>query len=181
MPLKDISKEEQSNLFLSGVPYKDPVKLTNADRSKFNSSAGSVFQCGLTFSVNFGGKLPLTYYNLINEEISRRDDGGRDNYGLIPGINQDVPNPNALNRPLAWPIKIKTSVSTTDQVRDYGGWEGSEMGKMVFRHQTFQITEYYNHDGNIPIKKVIYFLRGINEKNRIQYFVNVAWLSPPNL
>ena len=38
MPLKDISKEEQSNLFLSGVPYKDPVKLTNADRSKFNSS-----------------------------------------------------------------------------------------------------------------------------------------------
>ena len=117
--MKDISKEEQSNLFLSGIPYKDPVKLTNADRSKLNSSAGSVFQCGLTFSVNFGGKLPLTYYNLINEEISRRDDGGRDNYGLIPGINQDVPNPNALNRPLAWPIKIKTSVSTTDQVRGY--------------------------------------------------------------
>ena len=69
------------------------------------------------FSVNFGGKLPLSYYNLINEEISRRDDGGRDNYGLIPGMNQDVPNPNALNRPLAWPIKIKTSVNTSDQVR----------------------------------------------------------------
>ena len=72
----------------------------------------------MKFSVNFGGKLPLTYYNLVNEEISRRDDGGRDNYGLIPGVNQDVPNPNALNRPLAWPIKIKTSVSSTDQVRE---------------------------------------------------------------
>ena len=116
MPLKDISKEEQSNLFLSGVPYKDPVKLTNADRSKFVQQV--CLQCWLKFSVNFGGKLPLTYYNLINEEISRRDDGGRDNYGLIPGVNQDVPNPNALNRPLAWPIKIKTSVSSTDQVRE---------------------------------------------------------------
>ena len=31
-------------------------------------------------------------------------------------MNQDVPNPNALNRPLAWPIKIKTSVNSTDQV-----------------------------------------------------------------
>ena len=75
----------------------------------------------LIFPVNFGGKLPLSYYNLINEEISRRDDGGRDNYGLIPGVNQDVPNPNALNRPLAWPIKIKTSVSSADQVRSRGG------------------------------------------------------------
>ena len=64
--------------------------------------------------MNFGGKLPLSYYNLINDEISRREDGGRDNYGLIPGVNQDVPNPNVLNRPLAWPIKIKTSVCSGD-------------------------------------------------------------------
>ena len=90
----------------------------------------------MKFSVNFGGKLPLSYYNLINEEISRRDDGGRDNYGLIPGMNQDVPNPNALNRPLAWPIKIKTSVSTTDQVRGYSTFR--VIKGAIWKHGNFE-------------------------------------------
>ena len=49
-----------------------------------------------------GAKLPLTYYNLINEDISKKED--TKDYGTIPGVNQDVPNPNAINRPTAWPI-----------------------------------------------------------------------------
>ena len=105
-------------------------------------------------TVNFGGKLPLTYYNLINEEISRREDNkdreygstpGRDGHkvtflscdwsddhyhdafisfiqdvtlvrSITPGHNQDVPNPNAINRPLAWPIRVKSSISMDMQV-----------------------------------------------------------------
>ena len=104
--------------------------------------------------MNFGGKLPLTYYNLINEEISRREDNkdreygstpGRDGHkvtflscdwsddhyhdafisfiqdvthvqSMTPGHNQDVPNPNAINRPLAWPIRVKSSISMDMQV-----------------------------------------------------------------
>ena len=63
-----------------------------------------------------GGKLPLAYYNLINDEISRRDEGKERDYGGAPGVNQDVPNPNAMNRPLAWPLKIRSSISKSDQV-----------------------------------------------------------------
>ena len=34
MPIKDISKEEQSNLFLSGKVRRDPVRLTESDRGR---------------------------------------------------------------------------------------------------------------------------------------------------
>ena len=61
-----------------------------------------------------GAKLPLTYYNLINEDISKKED--TKDYGTIPGVNQDVPNPNAINRPTAWPIRVKTSISCDLQV-----------------------------------------------------------------
>ena len=61
-----------------------------------------------------GAKLPLTYYNLINEDISKKED--TKDYGTIPGVNQDVPNPNAINRPTAWPIRVKTSISCDFQV-----------------------------------------------------------------
>ena len=57
-----------------------------------------------------GGKLPLSYYNLINEDITRNDVPKEKDYGQIPGVNQDVPNPNAINRPLAWPIRVKSSI-----------------------------------------------------------------------
>ena len=67
--------------------------------------------------VNFGGKLPLQYYNYINEEMSKKDE--KQNYGNQPGINQDVANPNAINRPFAWPIKIKSSMPKDDQVAYY--------------------------------------------------------------
>ena len=64
--------------------------------------------------VNFGGKLPLNFYNLLNEEMHRREEA-RD-YGLAPGVNQDLANPNALNRPFAWPMMIKSSMNRDDQV-----------------------------------------------------------------
>jgi hypothetical protein len=32
MPIKDVSKEEQSNLYLSGSVFKEAVKLTEHDR-----------------------------------------------------------------------------------------------------------------------------------------------------
>ena len=35
---------------------------------------------------------------------------------MTPGHNQDVPNPNAINRPLAWPIRVKSSISMDMQV-----------------------------------------------------------------
>ena len=38
-------------------------------------------------------------------------------YGHIPGANQDVSNPNAMNRPFAWPIKMRSSMAKYDQVR----------------------------------------------------------------
>ena len=34
MPLKDVSKEEQSNLYLSGCQRKETVKLTEVDKGK---------------------------------------------------------------------------------------------------------------------------------------------------
>ena len=37
-------------------------------------------------------------------------------YGLAPGVNQDLANPNALNRPFAWPMMIKSSMNRDDQV-----------------------------------------------------------------
>ena len=34
MPLKDVSKEEQSNLYLSGCCRRDTAKLTEVDKGK---------------------------------------------------------------------------------------------------------------------------------------------------
>ena len=70
------------------------------------------------FKVNMGGKLPLVYYNYVNDEISRRDDHKDKDFGNIPGLNQEVPNPNVLNRPLAWPIRIKSSINPDIQVEN---------------------------------------------------------------
>ena len=64
-----------------------------------------------------GGKLPLSYYNIINEDVTRNDVPKEKDYGQIPGVNQDVPNPNAINRPLAWPIRVKSSICSDIQVR----------------------------------------------------------------
>ena len=38
-------------------------------------------------------------------------------HGNIPGANQDVSNPNAMNRPFAWPIKMMSSMAKYDQAR----------------------------------------------------------------
>ena len=46
----------------------------------------------------------------MNKKEEARD------YGNAPGVNQDVTNPNALNRPFAWPIKIRSSMAKYDQV-----------------------------------------------------------------
>ena len=64
--------------------------------------------------VNFGGKLPLDFYNLLNEEIHKREDGRE--YGHGPGVNQALANPHTFNRPSAWPVKIKASMSSCYQV-----------------------------------------------------------------
>ena len=45
-------------------------------------------------------------------------------YGNIPGANQDVSNPNAMNRPFAWPIKMRSSMAKYDQVS--GGIAGGD-------------------------------------------------------
>ena len=63
-----------------------------------------------------GGKLPLSYYNLVNEDVARNDVPKEKDYGQIPGVNQDVPNPSAINRPLAWPIRVKTSICSDIRV-----------------------------------------------------------------
>ena len=63
-----------------------------------------------------GGKLPLTYYNIINEDVTRKEETKDKDYGNIPGLYQEVPNPNALNRPLAWPIRVRSSISSEVQV-----------------------------------------------------------------
>ena len=57
----------------------------------------------------------MDYYNLLNEEMVRREEM-RD-YGNIPGVNRDVSNPNALNRPYAWTLKVKSSMTRADQVK----------------------------------------------------------------
>ena len=56
----------------------------------------------------------MQYYNHLNEEMNKKEEA-RD-YGNAPGVNQDVTNPNALNRPFAWPIKIRSSMAKYDQV-----------------------------------------------------------------
>ena len=128
MPIKDVSKEEQSNLFLSGSVFKEAVKLTEHDRGDYaigwyQNFSQFIWTIPTPFnSVNFGGKLPLQYYNILNEEMTKRDEV-RD-YGNIPGANQDVSNPNAMNRPFAWPIKMRSSMAKYDQVS--GGIAGGD-------------------------------------------------------
>ena len=71
-------------------------------------------QC-ILFLVNFGGKLPLNFYNLLNEEMHKK--GEATEYGNAPGVNQALANPNTLNRPFAWPVKIRSSMSPYYQVQ----------------------------------------------------------------
>ena len=115
MPIKDISNEEQSNLFLSAGAYREPTKVTEHDRGKgwcpfYLSNTYLIFEL-----VNFGGKLPLPFYTVMNEEMSKKEDL-RD-YGTVQGQNQELTNPNGMNRPFAWPIKIRASMNNDDQVK----------------------------------------------------------------
>ena len=58
-----------------------------------------------------GGKLPLVYYNLLNDDLARREESKEKDYERPIGVVQDVTNPNSINRPLAWPLRIKSSIS----------------------------------------------------------------------
>ena len=59
--------------------------------------------------VNFGGKLPLSYYKLLNDDHLETVDGPE--LGTGP-----VVNPNTVNRQHAWPLSIRSSMSMEMQV-----------------------------------------------------------------
>ena len=57
----------------------------------------------------------MNFYNLLNEEMHKK--GEATEYGNAPGVNQALANPNTLNRPFAWPVKIRSSMSAYYQVQ----------------------------------------------------------------
>ena len=63
---------------------------------------------------NFGGKLPLNYYNHLNESLKTDEfqDGGS---GMI--YNPEISNPNSYNRSCAWPVVVKSDMAESYQVR----------------------------------------------------------------
>ena len=116
MPIKDISKEEQSSLALSGKHFAETVKLTEMDKSKlihfclwrFKKSQNLLVK--LLIIVNFGGTLPLPYYNFLSKDLNDQSE--------VPGATgQEVVNPAGLNRHTAWPLVIKASMDSDMRVR----------------------------------------------------------------
>ena len=57
----------------------------------------------------------MNFYNLLNEEMHKK--GEATEHGNAPGVNQALANPNTLNRPFAWPVKIRSSMSPYYQVQ----------------------------------------------------------------
>ena len=60
---------------------------------------------------NIGGRLPLHYYNQLNEHLKRDEphEGGAAFY------NQEVSNPNSANRTCAWPVVVRSAMVQSDQ------------------------------------------------------------------
>ena len=82
------SKEEASHLYLAASAYKEPPRISQADKSK-NLIKIRLTVCCL---VNFGGKLPLRYYTTLNEEL-----GGARDCGETGGPVCQVPCPTENN------------------------------------------------------------------------------------
>ena len=76
MPIKDISKEEQSHLYLTGVFKREHLQLTENERG-MRVKVGSTSICLIEtyFPANFNTKLPLQYYNNLAESLNEKDVG----------------------------------------------------------------------------------------------------------
>ena len=74
MPIKDISKEEQSHLYLTGVFKREHLQLTENERG-MRVKAGTICLFETFFPANFNTKLPLQYYNNLAESLNERDVG----------------------------------------------------------------------------------------------------------
>ena len=99
--IKDISKEEQSHLYLAGVVKREQLQLTETDRGEAAGGAGGecksfsyivvelyrrslrlyitskvTVKCLTSkYSVNFDSKLPLRYYNNLANSMKEKELG----------------------------------------------------------------------------------------------------------
>ena len=75
MPIKDISKEEQAHLFLTGGVKREHMQLTESDRGEIKYLI--IFHQFNTEQLlaNFHSKLPLRYYNNLANHMYEKDSG----------------------------------------------------------------------------------------------------------
>ena len=74
MPIKDISKEEQAHLFLTGGVKREHMQLTESDRGDM-FWAFVYHSYNWTTAANFHSKLPLRYYNNLANHMYEKDSG----------------------------------------------------------------------------------------------------------
>ena len=102
---------------------------------------------------NIGGRLPLHYYNQLNEHLKRdepHEGGGAAFY------NQEVSNPNSANRTCAWPVVVRSAMVQSDQeevlelvisTMEKFQWEAMEIANYLKVRWTDDVNKGYNANG----------------------------------
>jgi hypothetical protein len=69
-------------------------------------------------AANYRSKIPLSYYNILAENINAKEESGKGSEfksATSSGFNPDISNPNSHNRGNAFPIIINCSIPRDDQ------------------------------------------------------------------
>ena len=115
MPIKDITKEEKSNLYMIGRKPKEPVRITENERGFDHEIFFGIFQV-FFFSATYNTVLPLKYFNLLSDQIAAKDDVGSE-YSSAANyfFNNEVQNPNIYNKHNSFPLTMITKMTQAEQ------------------------------------------------------------------
>ena len=119
MPIKDITPEEKSNLYMVGKKPKESTKISENERGKkmkYNINENTDLSNKIFFLATFNTVLPLAYYDILSDQISKKDDNLAEYTSAANNFfNNEVQNPNTYNKHNSYTLTMVTRLPQADQ------------------------------------------------------------------
>ena len=114
MPIKDITNEEKSNLYMVGKKPPDLTRITENERGLVVLK-NSIFHYDVILAT-YNTVLPLAYFDILADQVGKKDDGLSEYTSAANHFfNNDVQNPNTLNKHNAYPLTMVTKLTQKEQ------------------------------------------------------------------
>ena len=119
MPIKDITPEEKSNLYMVGKKPKESTKISENERGKkikYNINEKTDLSNKIFLLATFNTVLPLAYYDILSDQISKKDDNLAEYTSAANNFfNNEVQNPNTYNKHNSYTLTMVTRLPQADQ------------------------------------------------------------------